>query len=77
MPPHALKLAEPNVIDEDLIRKCITTVEEIKLSDEKKKELKMHTELHDIKVIEFLCRNEVGDFTFFMIRLFVLASNLF
>ncbi len=50
MPPHALKLADPNVIDEELIRKCITTVEEIKLSDEKKKELKAHTELHDIKV---------------------------
>ncbi len=50
MPPHALKVANPNVIDEDLIRKCITTVEERKLSDEKKKELKAHTELHDIKV---------------------------
>jgi hypothetical protein len=50
MPPQVLELAGPSVIDEDLIRKCITTVEEIKLSDEKKKELKAHTELHDIKV---------------------------
>jgi hypothetical protein len=50
MAPHALKLADPNVIDEDLIRKCITTVEEIKLSEEKKKELKAYTQLHDIKV---------------------------
>jgi hypothetical protein len=52
MPPHALKLADPKVIDEELIRKCITTVEWIKLSDEKKKELKTHTEVHDVKVLE-------------------------
>jgi hypothetical protein len=47
---HPLELAEPNVIDEDLIRNCITTVEEMSLPDEKKKEMKTETELHDIKV---------------------------
>ena len=49
---HPLELAEPNVIDEDLIRNCITTVEEMSLPDEKKKEMKTETELHDIKVIQ-------------------------
>ena len=56
MPPHALKLADPNVIDEELIRNHITTVEEIKLSDEKKKELR-NTELHDIKVLPMSFQN--------------------
>jgi hypothetical protein len=45
-----LELAEPNVIDEDLIRNCITTVEEMSIPEDKKKEMKAETELHDIQV---------------------------
>ncbi len=48
---HPLELAEPNVIDEDLIRNCITTVEEMSIPDDKKKEMKAETELHDIQVL--------------------------
>lgn len=47
---HPLELAEPNVIDEELIRNCITTVEEMSIPDDKKKEMKTETELHSIKV---------------------------
>mmetsp|Transcript_55839 Transcript_55839/g.132503 ORF Transcript_55839/g.132503 Transcript_55839/m.132503 type:complete len:528 (+) Transcript_55839:265-1848(+) len=54
---HPLELAEPNVIDEDLIRNCITTVEEMSLPDEKKKEMKTETELHDIKALSFSFQN--------------------
>jgi hypothetical protein len=51
---HPLELAEPNVIDEELIRNCITTVEEMSIPDDKKKEMKTETELHDIQVINLV-----------------------
>jgi len=54
---HPLELAEPNVIDEDLIRNCITTVEEMSIPEEKKKEMKTETELHDIKALSFSFQN--------------------
>ena len=47
---QALELAEPNVIDEELIRNCITTVEEISISEDKKREFKQETALEDIQV---------------------------
>mmetsp|Transcript_4871 Transcript_4871/g.11323 ORF Transcript_4871/g.11323 Transcript_4871/m.11323 type:complete len:83 (+) Transcript_4871:236-484(+) len=54
---HPLELAEPNVIDEELIRNCITTVEEISIAEDKKKEMKTETELHDIKAVSFSFQN--------------------
>jgi hypothetical protein len=47
---HPLELAEPNVIDEELIRACITTVEEIAIPEDKKREMKTETELHHVQV---------------------------
>jgi len=47
---HPLELAEPNVIDEELIRTCITTVEEIAIPEDKKREMKTETELHHVQV---------------------------
>ena len=37
---HPLELAEPNVIDEELIRSSISTVEEIAIGEDKKREMK-------------------------------------
>mmetsp|Transcript_40907 Transcript_40907/g.83700 ORF Transcript_40907/g.83700 Transcript_40907/m.83700 type:complete len:526 (-) Transcript_40907:117-1694(-) len=54
---HPLELAEPSVIDEELIRNCITTVEEMSIPEDKKKELKTETELHDIKALSFSFQN--------------------
>ena len=47
---HPLELAEPNVIDEELTRNCITTVEEMSIAEDRKKEMKTETELHHVKV---------------------------
>eukprot|EP00960_Hanusia_phi_P049833 759816-Hanusia_phi.AAC.5 len=54
---QALELAEPNVIDEDLIRNCITTVEEISLSEEKKREFKQEIAIEDIQALSFSFQN--------------------
>jgi len=54
---HPLELSEPNVIDEELIRNCITTVEEMSIPDDKKKEMKAETELHAIKALSFSFQN--------------------
>jgi len=45
------------VIDEELIRNCITTVEEMSIPEDKKKEMKTETELHDIKALSFSFQN--------------------
>ena len=47
---HPLELAEPNVIDEELTRNCITTVEEMSIAEDRKKEMKSETELHQVQV---------------------------
>jgi hypothetical protein len=62
---HPLELAEPSVIDEELIRNCITTVEEMSIPEDKKKEMKTETELHDIKVRKFLLSLFLGALTSF------------
>mmetsp|Transcript_36740 Transcript_36740/g.114702 ORF Transcript_36740/g.114702 Transcript_36740/m.114702 type:complete len:470 (-) Transcript_36740:1828-3237(-) len=54
---QALELAEPNVIDEELIRNCITTVEEISISEDKKREFKQETALEDIQALTFSFQN--------------------
>jgi hypothetical protein len=48
---HPLELAEPNVIDEELTRDCITTVEEMSITEDRKKEMKTETELHHVQVV--------------------------
>ena len=47
---HPLELAEPNVIDEELTRNCITTVEEMAITEDRKREMKTETELHHVQV---------------------------
>jgi len=47
---HPLELAEPNVIDEELTRSCITTVEEMSIQEDRKQEMKTETELHHVQV---------------------------
>lgn len=47
------------MIDEELIRNCITTVEEMSIPEDKKKEMKTETELHDIKVDCILMGNHL------------------
>jgi hypothetical protein len=47
---HPLELAEPNVIDEELTRDCITTVEEISITEDRKREMKTESELHHVQV---------------------------
>jgi len=54
---HPLELAEPNVIDEELVRHCITTVVETSVAEDKKKEMKTEMDLNDVKALSFSFQN--------------------
>eukprot|EP00277_Geminigera_cryophila_P028042 CAMPEP_0179463752 /NCGR_PEP_ID=MMETSP0799-20121207/45724_1 /TAXON_ID=46947 /ORGANISM="Geminigera cryophila, Strain CCMP2564" /LENGTH=544 /DNA_ID=CAMNT_0021267161 /DNA_START=12 /DNA_END=1646 /DNA_ORIENTATION=- len=54
---HPLELAEPNVIDEELTRSCITTVEEMSIQEDRKQEMKTETELHHVQALSFSFQN--------------------
>ena len=54
---HPLELAEPNVIDEELIRNSITMVEEMSISEDKRREMKTETELHHVQALSFSFHN--------------------
>ena len=54
---HPLELAEPNVIDEELIRSSISTVEEIAIGEDKKREMKTETALHQVRALGFSFQN--------------------